>query len=58
MDVETTEKTIVMMSKWMAELLEQADTMRRLILSMALGLTAEEMPLDERELLEEILEMT
>lgn len=58
MNTETTEKTIVMLSAWMAELLAQADTLRRLVLSMALGLTAEEMPFDERELLEEILEAT
>jgi hypothetical protein len=57
-NVETTEKTIVTLSKWVAELLEQADTSRRLVLSMALGLSAEEMPFDERELLEEILETT
>ena len=58
MNIETTERTIVMLSQWMADLLAQADTMRRLILSMALGLSAEEMPFDERELLEEILETT
>ena len=58
MNTETTEKTIVMLSAWMAERLAQADTLRRLVLSMALGLTAEEMPFDERELLEEILEAT
>lgn len=56
MNPETTEKTIVMMSEWMAELLAQRETMRRLILSMALSLTLDELPADERELLEEILE--
>ena len=56
MDVETTEKTLVTLSRMCTELVEEVDVLRRLVVSMALALPRERIPDDERAVLDNLLD--
>lgn len=56
MNPETTEKTLVTLTKMCTDLVEENEVQRRLIGSMALHIPREHLPEDERTVLDDVLE--
>lgn len=53
---QTVEKTLVTLTTWAADLVQENALLRRLIVSMALAIPREHLPEDERDVLDQILE--